>query len=234
MLFKKCYCLDLCKYDEVNCSFRDVRLEAEYYSNTPLQRDASTVGVCVQDKHQVSLASWTNAELFLKTFIVAHTPQLQIVLFYTQIPASSGRFVSETLINKQWKAKFQTPFSTLFCFVWFLSAHTLLEHSYQLSVCPVGASAAGCSTVITHWMGIAISGSGTRVTIMGSKHAAAAGGNGASMSEETDFTSEMKSSERECLSFSTSLVCFSTYLVCRKYCIIQSLFEKQEKKKDCR
>lgn len=80
-------------------------------------------------------------------------------------------------------------------------------------------------------MGIAISGSGTRVTIMGSKHAAAAGGNGASMSEETDFTSEMKSSERECLSFSTSLVRFSTYLVCRKYSIIQSLFEKQEKKK---
>lgn len=57
MLFKKCYCLDLCKYDEVNCSFSDVRLEAKYYSNTPLQRDASTVGVCVQDKHQVSLAS---------------------------------------------------------------------------------------------------------------------------------------------------------------------------------
>lgn len=73
MSFKNGYCLDMWKYDEINCSFSDVRLQVEYYSSTPLQNAASSVDLYVQDKNQVSLASWTNAELFLRTFTVTHT-----------------------------------------------------------------------------------------------------------------------------------------------------------------
>lgn len=92
------------------------------------------------------------------------------------------------------KLNFRHPFPCYF--VLFLSSHTLLKHRYQLSVWLVCASAAGCRTVITHWKGIAISGSGTRVTVMGAKYVTTACGNEDSMGEETDFTSEMKSSEK--------------------------------------
>lgn len=104
---------------------------------------------------------------------------LRQIYFQNSCKQTMKSYISDTLLH-----------SVLFCFF-----HHIAQA--QLSaVCVPCARAAGCSTVITHWMGIAISGSGPRVTVMGSKCVAAAGGNGASMSEETDFTSEMKSSEK--------------------------------------
>lgn len=66
---------------------------------------------------------------------------------------------------------------------------------------------------------------------MGAKYVTTACGNEDGMGEETDFTSEMKSSEKT-LSVLLQHISdtFSTCLVCRKYSITLLLFEKMMEK----
>lgn len=64
-----CYCLDLWKYEEINCSFSSVRLE-QYYSNTAKLCQKRE---CVCARTELKLTGFmdlVNAELFPKDFLL--------------------------------------------------------------------------------------------------------------------------------------------------------------------
>lgn len=200
MLFKTCYCLDLWKYDEINYAFSDVRLE-QYYSNTA--KGCQKCG-CVCARTASRLTGFTdlaNAELFLQDFLLlccdwhCSTRDSYRWCFCTdKAQRPQADLLPKPLYMNNEKLNFRHPFPCRS--VSFLSSHTLPKHSYQLSVWLVYTSAAGCSSVIANWKGIATSGGGTRVAAVGSKCVTVACGNEDNTSKEIDLTSEMKSFEK--------------------------------------
>lgn len=166
-----------------------------------MQNSARSVDVCVQEQHRGSLASQSLPTLscFLKIFFYCadwhcSTRDRYRWCFCTdKAQRPRADLLPKPLYMNNEKLNFRHPFPC--CSVLFLASHTSPKHSYELSVWLVFASAAGGSTVIANWKGIATSGSGYRVAAAGSKYVTVARGNEDSTSEETDITSKMKSFE---------------------------------------